>query len=386
VSLRIALFTDSYLPTIDGVVNSVLATRRELEAHGHEVFVFAPADPNNGHHVERGTIFLRAKEFRPYPGYRLAIFPGKEIEALSDLDVDIIHSHGIGFMGIKSLWCSWATKIPMVQTYHTRVQDAIPYYSPVNLSPRFLARALALYLRVFLGKCDAVIALTRAMMRELRALAPGMQRCRVIPTGVDTRRFRPDVDGRWVRDQWGVDGGKLILHVGRIAPEKNLPVLFAAMSSVRRVYPDAKLIVAGVGPQLDECKALAARLGLADAIGFAGFVSEEDLPAYYAAADVFATASTFEVHPMVVLEALASGRPVAGANAGGIPEFVRHADNGALFRPSDPRDAADAMLLSLKRQDLMREPARATALEYSVDRCTRRLEDVYRNLIASWNG
>lgn len=383
MSLRIALFTDSYLPTIDGVVNSVLATRRELEAHGHEVFVFAPADPNNGHHVERGTIFLRAKEFRPYPGYRLAIFPGKEIEALSDLDVDIIHSHGIGFMGIKSMWCSWATKIPMVQTYHTRVQDAIPYYSPVNISPRFLGRLLAYYLRVFLGHCDAVIALTRTMARELRALAPGMRRCRVIPTGVDTRRFHPGVDGSWVRQRWEVDGGKMILHVGRIAPEKNLATLFEAMTSVRRVYPNAKLIVAGVGPQLNECRALAARLGLEDAIRFAGFVPESKLPAYYTACDVFATASTFEVHPMVVLEALACGRPVAGANAGGIPEFVRHSENGALFRPGDPRDAADAMLLCLKRQDLMREQARATALMYSSDRCTRRLEDVYRTLISA---
>src|SRR5438093_319156 len=105
VSLRVALFTDSYRPTVDGVVNSVLATRQSLEAHGHRVFTFAPEDPDNGHSVERDTIFLKAKGFRPYPGYRLAIFPGRELEALSDLDVDIIHSHGIGFMGIKSLWC-----------------------------------------------------------------------------------------------------------------------------------------------------------------------------------------------------------------------------------------------------------------------------------------
>jgi len=383
VSLRVALFTDSYRPTVDGVVNSVLATRQSLEAHGHRVFTFAPEDPDNGHSVERDTIFLKAKGFRPYPGYRLAVFPGHEISVLSDLDVDVIHSHGVGFMGIKGLWCSWATKIPFVQTYHTQVQEALRYYSPVNLSPRFLQRLLRIYLRVFLGRCDAVIALTRTMMRELRALAPGMQRCRVIPTGVDTRRFQPGLDADWVRDRWGLNGGKMILHVGRIAPEKNLPVILAAMTSVRRVYPEAKLVVVGVGPQLDECKALAARLGLEDAIRFAGFVPDEDLPAYYAACDVFATASTFEVHPMVVLEALASGRPVAGANAGGIPEFVRHGENGALFDPSDPRGAADAMLLSLEKGETMQEAARATALNYSVGRCTRQLEDVYRTLMPS---
>ncbi|HTD81546.1 MAG TPA: glycosyltransferase, partial [Thermoplasmata archaeon] len=111
-----------------------------MEAHGHRVFTFAPEDPNNGHHVERDTIFSRAKEFRPYPGYRLAIFPGHEIEALNDLDVDLIHSHGIGFMGIKGLWCSWASRIPIVQTYHTLVQEAIPFYSPLGLNLHLLER------------------------------------------------------------------------------------------------------------------------------------------------------------------------------------------------------------------------------------------------------
>ena len=86
---------------------------------------------------------------------------------------------------------------------------------------------------------------------------------------------------------------------------------------------------------------------------------------------------------MVVLEALASGRPVAGANAGGIPEFVRHGENGALFAPNDPRDAADAMLLALRKGEAMQEAARETALTYSVDQCTRRLEGVYRTLIPS---
>src|SRR3989454_5335281 len=90
MSLRIALFTDSYLPTVDGVVTSVLATRRELEAHGHRVFTFAPEDPNNGHHVGRDTIFVKAKEFRPYPGYRLAMFPGRGTGPLKASGIDVI--------------------------------------------------------------------------------------------------------------------------------------------------------------------------------------------------------------------------------------------------------------------------------------------------------
>src|SRR3989475_7758568 len=83
-AIRIALFTDSYLPTVDGVVTSVLTTRRQLEAHGHEVVVFAPEDPRRRGKREAGTIYVRAKEFAHYPGYRLARFPGREADPVNE--------------------------------------------------------------------------------------------------------------------------------------------------------------------------------------------------------------------------------------------------------------------------------------------------------------
>src|SRR5213594_2255984 len=102
-AVRIALFTDSYLPTVDGVVTSVLTTRRQLEAHGHEVIVFAPEDPRRRGRREPGTIYVRAKEFHHYPGYRLAMFPGRETDLIKEMGIDVIHIHGVGFVGIKGL-------------------------------------------------------------------------------------------------------------------------------------------------------------------------------------------------------------------------------------------------------------------------------------------
>ncbi len=112
--MRIALFTDSYLPTVDGVVTSVLTTRRQLEADGHEVVVFAPEDPRRREVREAGTIYVRAKEFRHYPGYRLAMFPGREVDMIKDMGIDLVHIHGVGFVGIKGLWASWQAKIPLL--------------------------------------------------------------------------------------------------------------------------------------------------------------------------------------------------------------------------------------------------------------------------------
>src|SRR5205809_1081120 len=303
--MRIALFTDSYLPTVDGVVTSVLSTRRQLEAHGHEVVVFAPEDPRRRGTREDGSVYVRAKEFHHYPGYRLAMFPGREVDVIKDLGIDVIHIHGVGFVGIKGLWASWQAKIPRVSTFHTMIHDTLAFYSPFGL------------------------------------------------------------------------------HVGRVAPEKNLSTVIHAFPKILEANQDTKLMIVGTGPYMEKYYDLVARLGLSGDVIFTGFVPDADLPKYYAAADAFAIASKFETQGLVVLEALASGRPVAGANYRAIPEFVREGVNGALFDPNDVRGCAAAILRCLRGRDSMQKAAREVALDYSVERCTRRLERVYERLVAA---
>lgn len=381
--MRIALFTDSYLPTIDGVVTSVLTTRRQLEADGHEVVVFAPEDPRRRGFRETGTIYVRAKEFRHYPGYRLAMFPGREVDLIKDMGIDVIHIHGVGFVGIKGLWASWQAKIPRVSTFHTMIHDTLPFYSPFGLNLHLLERGLRFYLRVFLRKTQGVVVPSRAVLQEILALSPKAQITDVIPTGVDADRFRPDLSGQSIRTKWGLNGHDVILHVGRVAPEKNLTTLIHALPKVLEANPDTKLMIVGTGPYLEKYYELAKHLGLAGDVIFTGFVPDADLPKYYAAADAFAIASKFETQGLVVLEALASGRPVAGANYRAIPEFVQDGFNGALFEPNDVRGCTAAILRCLRDRDGMREAARESALPYSVERCTRRLEQVYERLVAA---
>lgn len=379
--MRIAIFTDSYLPTVDGVVNSILSTKRQLERDGHDVFVFAPEDPAHPEAREARTTFLRAKAFRAYPGYRLAMFPGREIDQVKELGIDLIHSHGVGFVGIKGLWTSWQARIPIVQTFHTMLQDTVPFYSPFGLNLHLLERGLRFYLRIFLHKCEGIVVPSRAVLQEIISLAPRARISDVIPTGVDIERFRPDVDGSAVRDQWGLDGHDILLHVGRVAPEKNLLLLVNAFARVKMENPAAKLLVVGTGPYLDRCYDLVRKRGLSKDVIFTGFVPDADLAAYYAACDAFVIPSRFETQGLVVLEALASGKPVAGANFRAIPEFVEDGRNGFLFDPQDVGACADAALNSLELRERMRSPARETALAYSVERCTERLEGLYRRLL-----
>jgi 1,2-diacylglycerol 3-alpha-glucosyltransferase len=381
--MKVALFTDTYLPTVDGVVTSVRETRRQLEADGHEVVIFAPEDPRHRGTRDPGLIYVRAKELRTYPGYRLAMFPGREVDLVKSLGIDVIHSHGVGFVGVKGLWSAWQARIPIVQTFHTMIQDAIPFYSPFGLNFHLLERGLRFYLRVFLRKCQGVVVPSQAVLDEILALSPEATIADVIPTGVDPDRFHPGIDAQPIRDKWGLNGHDVILHVGRVAPEKNLTTLLHAFRRVRKVNGHAKLLVVGSGPYMERCYETVRNLHLSGEVIFTGFVPDEDLPKYYAAADAFAIASKFETQGVVILEALASGLPVAGAKFRAIPEFVRDGRNGVLFDPSDVGGCADAILRCLGGRDDMGRVARASALPFSVSRCTRRLESLYERLSAA---
>lgn len=381
--MKIALFTDSYLPTVDGVVTSVLTTRRQLEADGHEVVVFAPEDPRRRVRRDRNTIFVRAHELRHYPGYRVAMFPGREVDLVKELGVDVIHIHGIGTVGIKGLWASWQARIPSVQTFHTMIQDTLPFYSPFGINLHVLERGLRLYLRVFLRKSTGVVVPSRAILDEILELSPEAPITDVIPTGVDPDRFSPAVSGQSVRTKWDLNDSEVILHVGRVAPEKNLATLIRAFPRIREAKPDAKLLVVGSGPYLERYYDLVRHMDLAGDVIFTGFVPDADLPRYYAAADCFAIASKFETQGLVILEALAAGRPVAGANFRAIPEFVHEGQNGHLFDPNDAAGCANAVLQCLDHRDAMRSTARESALPYSVANCTRRLEHVYERLLTA---
>ena len=244
-----------------------------------------------------------------------------------------------------------------------------------------LERGLRLYLRVFLRKSTGVVVPSRAILDEILELSPQAAITDVIPTGVDPDRFSPAVSGSSVRTKWGLNGADVILHVGRVAPEKNLPTLIHAFPRIKESNPNAKLLIVGSGPYLERYYDLVRHMDLAGDVIFTGFVPDADLPRYYAAADAFAIASKFETQGLVVLEALASGRPIAGANFRAIPEFVHEGENGFLFEPGDVRGCAQAVLLCLQHRDEMREAARESAMPFSVARCTKRLEKVYEQLV-----
>jgi 1,2-diacylglycerol 3-alpha-glucosyltransferase len=191
---------------------------------------------------------------------------------------------------------------------------------------------------------------------------------------VDLARFSPKSYDRSFLERFGLDGHRVVLHVGRLSMEKRLDIVLKAMVRLKQEEPDVRLLVAGQGPAYDHYRSMAQSLGVSERVVFAGFLSDEDLPKAYATCDMLALASTFETQGLVVLEALASGTPVAGIRCRAIPEFIDEGKNGCLFEEDS---CAEGIRRCLARASSMKMNAVASARDYSVDTCTKKLLKAY---------
>ncbi|MDR0523373.1 MAG: glycosyltransferase [Candidatus Methanoplasma sp.] len=371
--MRIAMVTDSYLPTRDGVVTAVTTLRKALEDAGHTVFVVAP-DPGEGHR-EEGVTYFPAKRFKKYPEYFLPVFPSNKMEAIRALEPDVIHIYGITLMAMKALIAARGLKIPTVATYLTNVADTMRFYSPLPLPADIQSRLAWIYMRNFLKRPHCVIALTSATLGEFEANGVRTKRTEVVPIGIDVERFRRGLDGSAIRERHGLRG-RVAIHVGRVSYEKNLGV---AIRAVRHMPGDVTLLVVGRGPALEDMKALARGEGLEGRVVFAGFVSDEELPLYYAASDVLVSASRFETQGLTVAEAMACGLPAACANGRAFLDVVEDGVNGFLFGDS-PEECARAVEACLEHRAEMADAARRTAESYSMESVGKRLAAVYESL------
>ena len=371
--MKIAMFADSFYPTVDGAVVAMETVCRGLAHRGHEVVVLAP-DSGIRPVVRWPVHYLPSLEFKKYPGYRVVVSPSDMLEFLRAQKVDVVHSHGVASMAILSLTAARALKIPHVLTFHTMANEAVKYYSPLPIRQDLMEQLVWIYLRNLLKRPEVVIVPSEPIKHELEENGVVMKACEVVSTGVDCSRFTPENYDKAFLERFGLKGKRVLLHVGRLSLEKRLDIVLEAIAQLAPKDPDLRLLVVGSGPATDHYKKMARDLRIADRVNFVGFLSDDDLPKAYASCEALVIASTFETQGLVVLEALASGTPVAGIRFRAIPEFVHEGKNGCLFEPDT---CADAIQRCLARGDSMMLSAVSSAREFSVDICTAKLEKAY---------
>ncbi len=375
--MRIAIFSESFEPVINGVSVSISLLAGRLEALGHEVFCFAPHFP--GHTDASGRVFRFPSVRAPgVPDYPLALpWSGGLFRVFRELKPDVVHTHTPFILGMRGQ--SWARRlgVPLVSTNHTLYTEYVHYIRPV---PPALMRALAVWwMRRYYSRCDHVIVPSAATGRRLESYGVRTP-WTAIPTGISFPASPADVDGREVAGASADE--RILLYLGRIAREKNLDLLLDAFRIVSRTDGSARLVVVGGGPYLERCQERARELGMDGRVTFTGPLPREVLPAVFRAAELFVFPSATETQGLVVGEAALHGLPCVAVDAGGTPEFVRHGETGLLVRP-DAEEFAEAVLELLRdgqRREGFSRAAREFASSLTVDGMARKVLDVYRSV------
>ena len=376
--MKIAWFTDTWLPTMDGVVCSLLSFKEELEKRGHEVYIFVPGKENRDDFDNR-IFYYKSRVFGRYPNYRMvplrSLLSPRTDRIIDRVKPDIVHSHSPAFMGLHGLIASRRGNTPLIFTYHTFLGDSVYLLSSSPFIQNAARKFLNSWLKWYFGRCDGIIAPSMAASNEISAFTE--KHIEVIPTGINPERFAGG-DGRRGREDMGLENEKVILHVGRVVKEKNLDLMIDAAPVVLDRFPDAKFVIVGEGPYSDELKRRVNDTNVERNFIFTGFLEDEKLPDYYQAADIFAFPSKYETQGIVALEAMAAGLPVVAARVRALPEVVEDGKCGFLFDADDAGDFAEKMVMAIEgsRERMSSEAKRIAAL-YSIEKCTDRLLSFY---------
>lgn len=373
--MRIAMITDSYYPTRDGVVTSITTTKKTLEDMGNEVFVIAP-DPGKDDRME-GVIYIGSMKFKSYDGYFIPIFPSKALRKIDELDVDIIHIHGIAVMALRGLLYSRLLKKPVVLTFHTMVGDVLEYYSPVSLKKDFVEKILWKYMGFVLKRMNAVIVPTRGIGRELEGKV-GEIKTVTIPTGIDTNCFHPRIDYSELKKKLNINSKYVVAHVSRLSYEKNIDMVIRAMHDV-----DATLVIAGSGPCEEGLKKLTAEEGLIEKVIFTGFLEKDELLQLYSMADAVVSASAFETQGLSILEAMACGTPVVCRDARAFHDIITDRKNGFLF--TNPEQLPETINCAIHATEEVIDMELSTAMDNSRENSARKLIELYTKIMEDCN-
>jgi glycosyltransferase involved in cell wall biosynthesis len=370
--LRIALFTETFLPAVDGVVTRLRYTIEELVRAGDEVLVFAPS---GGPRFYAGARIqgVPGVPFPPYPQIRLSPpHPGVG-RALRRFGPDVIHVASPFVLGLGGMFYARRLGVPLVASYHTNVAIYARFYRLgfFEGTGRWLTRSL--HNRAILNLCTSC-ATRDYLLRE------GIKRVKLWPQGVDARRFRPDrASEAWrIRLSGGHPGAKILLFVGRLAPEKDI----GRLKAVLREVPGARLAIVGDGPAR---KALEKGFRGTPTV-FTGLLRGDDLAAAYASADLFLFPSTTETLGMAMLEGLASGLPVVAARGAAAHEVVSEGENGLLYEPHSDGELVAAvrhMLEDDALRDAFGRGARVAAEERRWEASTAALRLYYEEALGS---
>ena len=338
--MRIALFTETYLPSINGVVTHVKTLKEGLEALGHTVLVVTADSRVNNHVIADDVMYCPAVKLKKIYNYDIAPPISKErLDKIKSFAPDIIHIHNEFGVGISGVLIARTLKVPLVYTLHTMYDDYVYYVAKTKGFGKIVTSASHLYAKMLASTASAITGPSPKVSEYFKTC--GVKKpVHVIPNSVELDVFKPENvdknDAVKMRRKFGfADDDMVFCFCGRLGKEKNVTLLLEYWAKNVRPEDKIKLFILGDGPLHEQHCREADELGISDMVKFAGRVEHPDLPVYYACCDAYITASLSDTCSISMLEGMAMHLPVLSLkddlNVGQVKDGI----NGYNFTDAD---------------------------------------------------
>ncbi len=387
-SLRIGLFTDTYAPQVNGVSISLQLISEGLQRRGHQVTIFAPKFPGYTDH-QTGVVRVPSLKYLNDPPIYVAVLgTPRTTWSLTRKHFDVLHAHSPLSVGLLAYLTASTKNLPLIYTYHTSITDYTHYIKFIGGTGviRYGARWFSTT-TTNLG--DQVVVPSpkfRRLLLEQKVRKP----IHTIPNGIDLSTFeRAKAPGSFRARLRLKPDAPILLSVGRIDPEKRLDFLIGAFVLIADEFPEARLVFAGDGSARKDLEAKAASTSVKDRIHFLGMVNRADLPDIFHDATIFLSASTTEVHPISVIEAIACGLPIVAVKDEAFEGMVIEGENGQMtpLNINSFSKAVGALLSDPVQLERFGKRSSELSRKYSIEGQVQALENLYLEaILQNWRG
>ncbi|MDP2666803.1 MAG: glycosyltransferase [Candidatus Diapherotrites archaeon] len=380
--MRIAIFTDSFWPQINGVTTSILNMVRVLSRQGHSFLIYAPKPAGEVKtfpsikHVE--VVWLPARPLPTYPDYLIAYSFSHEAEKkFKDFNPEIVHIHTPFFVADQGIKLAQRNKIPVIGTFHTLVSEFLEYVPLPLLKDNPIMKQLTwTYTQRFYGRCDLISTPTQVLADEL--IFHGFSKVRVLSNGIDYHLFASTKATPPKKT-------KNLVYFGRISFEKRIDVAIEVLKLLREKDPAFILNLIGAGPAETSLKRKAFDLGLGKHVHFIGPKSGKALATAVKRNHVLLAPSPMETQGLYILEAMAAGLPIVGCAMRAIPVALGKNERGLLFANGDARDAAEKVVKIMEHPPLRKKlvtNAKKWVKRYSQEAIAREWLRMYQEMVS----
>lgn len=381
--MKILITSDCYVPTINGVVTSIINLKTGLEAMGHEVRVLTLS--STGKNEIKGTDYYIGSVSGEviYPDVRIKIAPCKRImRHIYDWKPDVVHSQTEFSTFPIAKAVSKKLNIPLLHTYHTVYEDYTHYFSPSKTVGKKVVRQ---FTRAVSKHCDAIVAPTTKVQSMLMGYGLNSP-VKVTPSGIDLSKFKQEIQQAELdalREELSIPKDyKILLSVSRVSKEKNIEelIIYLSDSAVEKTV----FLIVGDGPRLEDLKALVHSLHAEDKVIFTGMVDPKKIPLYYRLADVFLSASNSETQGLTYIEALASGTPLLCRKDDCLKDILEEGKNGFLYETEEEFEEQLMQYCSpceSKELDMASDTLQSSVSKFSIEHFAKSIEGIYIELI-----